>query len=325
MSDRILVTGGAGFIGSHTCKLLRSRGYEPVTFDNLSTGHEDAVRFGPFVRGDILEKSDLDRAFKEWQPTAIIHFAAFTNVGESVSSPGLYFRNNVVGLLTLLDAAVKAGVMKVVFSSSCATYGIPDNLPIRELSLQRPVNPYGETKLAGEWLLRDYDVSAGMKHVALRYFNACGADAEGELSERHDPETHLIPRALMAASGLISHLDLFGDDYPTPDGTCIRDYIHVEDLAEAHVRALEYLKTGSPSLGVNVGTGKGTSVSEILGSIARVTGKRVPVKITPRRAGDPPALYADIGLAREKLGFAALRSDIDNIVLTAMRSFGFSP
>jgi UDP-arabinose 4-epimerase len=260
----------------------------------------------------------------EWTPQAVIHFAAFAYVGESVAEPDRYYRNNVAGTLTLLEAMRLTGITDIVFSSSCATYGAPDELPIRETTAQRPINPYGETKLICERMLRDFTNAYGFRHVVLRYFNACGADRDGELSERHDPETHLIPRALMAASGRLKRIDLFGADYNTPDGTCIRDYIHVEDLADGHVRALEYIGSNQQALSVNLGSGKGASVIEILADVQRVTGKEVPKRTLPRRAGDPAALYADVSLAQEKLGFQTRFSDIETIIRTAARSFGFA-
>lgn len=318
----ILVTGGAGFIGSQTCKLLARMGYLPVVFDNLSTGHRDSVRFGPFMHGDILDRSALDHAITQWAPKAVIHFAACAYVGESVEAPHKYYRNNVIGLLTLMEAIKQGCVDQVVFSSSCATYGVPDRLPITETTPQKPINPYGETKLIGEHILRDFTAAFGIRHVALRYFNACGADSDGELTERHDPETHLIPRALMATSGRIPHLSVFGDDYDTPDGTCIRDYIHVEDLADGHVRALDYIEANAAPLQVNLGSGKGTSIKEALEAIERITSKKTPVRMSPRRAGDPAILFADASLAREKLGFQTRYSDMDTVIRSARASFG---
>jgi UDP-arabinose 4-epimerase len=319
---RILVTGAAGFIGSHTCKLLSTSGYLPIAYDNLSTGRRDAVRFGPFVQGDILDRAALDRALGEWRPEAVIHFAARASVADSFVAPDRYYRDNVVGLLNVLDAIRTAKVGKIVFSSSCATYGVPDRLPIVETCPQAPVNPYGETKLIGERLIRDYGRAFGVKYVVLRYFNASGADREGELRERHDPETHLVPRALMAAAGTISHLDVFGDDYDTPDGTCIRDYIHVEDLADGHVRALAYLDANEEPLQVNLGSGKGTSIRDILTTVEAITCRKVRVRFSPRRDGDPAALYADPAKAKSRLDFITRCSDIETIVGTAMKSFG---
>lgn len=321
---KVLVTGGAGFIGSHTCKLLGKAGFEPVVYDNLVTGNLSSVRWGPFVHGDILDTGHLARTLALHKPQAVIHFAAAAYVGESVEDPSKYYRNNVSGTLSLLDACRQAAVEQVIFSSSCAVYGVPDILPIRENTPKAPINPYGRTKLIGEHMLNDFAAAYGLRHVALRYFNASGADPEGELGEWHDPETHLIPKAMMAAQGLAAHLPIFGDDYDTADGTCVRDYIHVTDLARAHVMALEHLGRGGGNLSVNIGTGTGTSIREILGAIARVTGRQVPVTMHPRRAGDPPSLYADPGLAREMFGFVPQYSDLDTIVRTAAPFFGLS-
>lgn len=318
----VLVAGGAGFIGSHTAKLLARQGYTPVVYDNLSTGHRASVRWGEFVEGDILDTDRLAAAIASSNPVAVIHFAASAYVGESVTDPEKYYRNNVSGTQSLLEACRKAGTRNVIFSSSCATYGIPEQLPIREGEAQHPINPYGRTKLIAEHMLADYAAAYGLNYVALRYFNASGADLEGELREVHDPETHLIPRALMAAVGRIDFLEVYGDDYQTPDGTCIRDYIHVADLARAHVLAVEYLVNGGSNLAVNLGSGRGTSINEILEAISRLTGRNVPVARCARRAGDPPALYADPTLAVETLGFQTLYSDLDTIIRTAAPSFG---
>ncbi|EHK58674.1 UDP-glucose 4-epimerase GalE [Allomesorhizobium alhagi] len=319
---RILVAGGAGYIGSHTAKLLAKRGFEPVVYDNLSTGNRSAVRWGPFVHGDILDTAHFARTIGRHKPLAVIHFAASAYVGESVEDPAKYYRNNVSGTQSLLDACLAGGVDKIIFSSSCATYGVPALLPIREETPQRPINPYGRTKLIAEHMLHDYAAAGGLRYVALRYFNACGADPEGELGEWHDPETHLVPRALLAAAGGIPCLDIFGDDYETEDGTCVRDYIHVTDLARAHIMALEYLVGGGRSLALNLGTGRGSSIREVLDTVNRLTGRAVPIRINPRRAGDPPILYADPGLARKTLGFQPEYSDLDTIVRTAAPFFG---
>lgn len=317
----ILVTGGAGYIGSHTCKALAAEGYAPVVLDNLVVGHRDAVRWGPCIEGDVLDTATVADAIKTHRVEAVIHFAAFAYVGESVLEPAKYYRNNVAGTLSLLDACRGERVDKVVFSSSCATYGIPDSLPITESAPQRPINPYGRTKLIVEQVLADYANAYGSRYAALRYFNAAGADPDGELGERHDPETHLIPLAILAAAGRREALEVFGDDYDTPDGTCIRDYVHVTDLARAHVLALRHLLDGGDSLAVNLGSGNGTSIREVIAAVERVTGRKVPHTIRPRRPGDPPALYADPQLAREKLGFATELSDIDTIVQTAAAFF----
>jgi UDP-arabinose 4-epimerase len=319
---RILVTGGAGYIGSHTAKLLRLEGLEPVVYDNLTTGNRSSVRWGPFVQGDILDAVRLRDVIEHYQPDAVVHFAASAYVGESVADPAKYYRNNVRGTLSLLDACRQVGLNKIIFSSSCATYGVPEVLPIDEATPQVPINPYGKTKLMVEHVLADYAAAFGLNYVSLRYFNACGADPEGDLGEWHDPETHLIPRALMAAAGRIPHLEVFGEDYETPDGTCIRDYIHVADLARAHVLAYEHLVKGGKNLALNLGTGRGFSIREVLRMIGEVTGRDVPVLFLPRRAGDPPALYADASLAYQTLGFLPQHSELATIVRTAAPFFG---
>jgi UDP-arabinose 4-epimerase len=320
----VMVTGGAGFIGSHACKQLSAEGFHPVVFDNLSTGHRAAVRWGPLVEGDVLDTAALAAALQRHEVAGIVHFAASAYVGESVTDPGKYYRNNVAGTLSVLEAALVSGVAGIVFSSSCATYGAPATLPIREDTPQAPINPYGRTKLVGEQMLRDYEAAHGLRHVILRYFNACGADPDGELGEFHDPETHLVPRALMAAGGRIAHLDVFGTDYATEDGTCVRDYVHVTDLAGAHVGAVRYLLAGGRSISLNLGAGRGASIRDIIASIESNTGRRVPVIERPRRAGDPPILVADNELARKTIGFATARSDIDTIIRTAAPFFGLA-
>jgi len=319
---RILVTGGAGYIGSHTAKLLRLEGLEPVVYDNLTTGNRSSVRWGPFVQGDILDAVRLADVLAHYLPDAVVHFAASAYVGESVADPAKYYRNNVRGTLSLLDACRQVGLNKVIFSSSCATYGVPEVLPIDEATPQAPISPYGRTKLIAEHVLADFAAAFGLNYVSLRYFNACGADPEGDLGEWHDPETHLIPRALMAAAGKIPHLEVFGEDYDTPDGTCIRDYIHVTDLARAHVLAYEHLVRGGQNLAVNLGTGRGFSIREVLRMVGEVTGRDVPVVFRPRRAGDPPVLYADASLAYQTLGFLPQHSDLKTIVRTAAPFFG---
>jgi len=318
----VLVVGGAGFIGSHTAKLLAGQGYDPVVYDNLSTGSAASVRWGPLVEGDILETDRLIATIEAFDPVAVIHFAASAYVGESVENPAKYYRNNVNGTQSLLEACRRTSSPPVIFSSSCATYGVPDHLPIREGEAQHPINPYGRTKLIAEQMLADYATAYGLRYVALRYFNACGADLDGELGEAHDPETHLIPRAMLAAARFIDFLEVYGNDYDTPDGTCIRDYIHVIDLARAHVLAVEHLIRGGGNLAVNLGTGRGTSIKEILDAIGRLTGRQVPVALRARRAGDPPILYADPALAAETLGFRAQHSDLDTIIRTAAPFFG---
>jgi UDP-arabinose 4-epimerase len=318
----VLVTGGAGFIGSHTCKQLFHNGFAPLVIDDLRTGNRRSVKWGALVTGDVLDTATLTQILRDAKPRALIHFAASAYVGESVVDPAKYYRNNVGGMLSVLEACRAADVDKVIFSSSCATYGIPETLPITEATVQAPINPYGRTKLIGENVLEDYAAAYGIKYVALRYFNACGADPEGELGEWHDPETHIIPRALMAASGKIVSLEIFGQDYDTADGTCIRDYVHVSDLARAHVLATQHLLAGGKNLKLNLGTGRGSSIRDVLSSVQRTTAHRVPITILPRRAGDPPALYADARLADEILGFVAELSDLDTIVRTAAPFFG---
>lgn len=319
---KVLVTGGAGFIGSHTCKALAAQVDELVVIDNLSTGHADAVRWGHLVNADIRNVDAVTATLENYGIDTVIHFAALAYVGDSVRHPGQYYNNNVGGMISLLDACRRAQVEQFIFSSSCATYGIPAILPITENTPQQPINPYGRTKLVGEQMLRDHSAATGMRHVILRYFNACGCDPAGVLSERHDPETHLIPLALMAASGRAPALNVFGTDYDTPDGTCIRDYIHVSDLAVGHAKALKYLNRDGANISVNLGCGTGLSVSEILQAVARVTNVRVPVNFVDRRPGDPPTLLADVTLAREILDFTAAMSDIDSIIRHAAPSFG---
>jgi UDP-arabinose 4-epimerase len=318
MPHSILVTGGAGYVGSHACKALAKAGYTPVVFDNLSRGHRAAVRWGPLVTGELSDRAALVAAMHQHSVTAIMHFAAFAYVGESVADPELYYRNNVSGTLNLLGAMREAGIGSIVFSSTCAVYGEPDEIPMRENVSLAPVNPYGETKLAIERALKWYAGAYGIRYAALRYFNAAGADPEGEIGENHDPETHVIPLAIRAALGQAGPISVFGTDYPTADGSAIRDYIHVTDLADAHVRALGYLDQGGASAAINLGTGSGTSVLELIGSIERVSGRKVPRNLAPRRAGDPPALVADPSLAARLLGWRAPHSDIDTIVRTAL-------
>lgn len=319
MSSTVLVTGGAGYIGSHACKALARAGFRPIAYDNLVYGHADAVKWGPLVDGDIADGPRLRAVLSAERVVAVMHFAAFAYVGESMSDPAKYFRNNTVGTLTLLDSMRDVGVDRIVFSSTCATYGIPGEVPISESTPQRPVNPYGESKLMVERVLEWYDQAYETKSVCLRYFNAAGADLDGEIGESHDPETHLIPLAIKASLGQAPALRVFGTDYPTPDGTAMRDFIHVEDLADAHVRALRHLLHGGQSLKLNLGTGKGHTVREVVRAVERATGRPVPVIEAPRRAGDPPALVADASQARLKLDWVPTRSDLDTIVTSAVR------
>ncbi|MGL5008848.1 MAG: UDP-glucose 4-epimerase GalE [Paracoccaceae bacterium] len=321
MKTAVLVTGGAGFIGSHTCKALSENGFLPVTLDNLITGHEDAVRFGPLVQADVRDAAAVEAALRGHNISAVLHFAASAYVGDSMRAPLFYYDNNVGGMTGLLRGCAAAGVDRIVLSSSCATYGVPDTLPIREESAQNPINPYGRTKLICEMMLRDQAVASDLRFAALRYFNAAGADPGGELGEKHAPETHLIPLALRAVAGGAA-LSVFGTDYATPDGTCIRDYIHVADLARAHVLALRHLLGGGASLAVNLGTGTGISVREIIGAIEDMTGRAMPVVYGPRRAGDPPVLVADPAMAVRVLGFRTERSGLADILRDAAPWFG---
>ncbi len=321
-NNTVLVTGGAGYIGSHCCKLLAANGFVPVVYDNFSTGNRKAVKWGPLVEGDVCDEKALLAALQNHKPCAVLHFAASAYVGESVTNPAKYYHNNISGMMTLLDCCRSANVNRIVFSSSCATYGIPDTLPITEATPQRPINPYGRTKLICEGMLQDYSHAYGIRFVALRYFNAAGADPEAQLGEWHTPETHLIPRAIMAAAAQAGPLEIFGDDYPTADGTCIRDYIHVSDLAEAHLSALQHLLTGGPNLFANLGTGSGHSILDVLTTIKKVTGKEVPMAVMPRRPGDPPVLVASANMARQTLGFVPRFSDLETIVATASPFFG---
>jgi len=318
MSQSVLVTGGAGYIGSHACKALARAGYVPVTYDNLSRGHRHAVRWGPLVEGDIADRETVTATLKAHQISAVMHFAAFAYVGESGTDPALYYNNNVRGTLALLDAMLAAGAKHMVFSSTCATYGLPDTVPIVETMLQRPVNAYGETKLTIERTLYWYGLAYGLRSVALRYFNAAGCDRDGEIGENHDPETHLIPLVLRAALGSGPPVSIFGTDYPTPDGTAVRDYIHVDDLANAHVRALDYLAGGGADAALNLATGRGYSVREVIAAAGEAVGHAVPYRETPRRPGDPPALIADPSLAATVLGWRAECSDLPTIIRTAL-------
>lgn len=316
---KVLVTGGAGYIGSHTCKALAKAGHEPVIYDNLVYGHKWAVKWGPLETGDILDRARLDSVLEKYQPEAVIHFAAFTYVGESVSDPGKYYRNNVTGSLTLLEAMRDKGIAKVVFSSTAAVYGIPETPVISETTPRKPINPYGESKLVVEHMLRDFGFAHGLAWTALRYFNAAGADPDGEIGEDHNPETHLIPLVLKALTGERDSITVFGTDYDTPDGTCIRDYIHVTDLADAHVKALDALARGGESGPYNLGNGTGFSVREVIDTAHKVTKREVPVKLGGRRPGDPAILVSDASLAQRKLGWQPAIRELEDIVNTAWR------
>ncbi len=305
---RILVTGGAGYIGAHGCKALREAGHEPVVFDNFSTGWRQAVKFGEAIEGDLLDPASVADAFARVRPEGVMHFAALSNVGESMADPGLYWRTNVGGSLNLLCAMRDAGVGSIVFSSTAATYGEPEEDPITETAPQRPINPYGASKLAVERMLEDFERAHGIRSIAFRYFNVAGADPERQVGEHHVPETHLIPNVLDAVAGAREALTMNGDDYPTPDGTCIRDYVHVMDLAEAHVLGTEWLLAGKESLRLNLGTGSGFSIRQVVDATREVVGEDVPMTVGPRRPGDPARLVCDGTRAREVLGWAPARS-----------------
>ena len=319
MTGKVLVTGGAGYIGSHACKALAEAGYTPVTYDNLSIGNRWAVRWGPLEIGDVRDGVQLGVVIRRHRPVGVLHFAALALVGESMSDPGLYYRMNVGGAQAVADAALAGGVGALVFSSTCAVYGTPARLPITEATPKAPINPYGASKLMAERLLEDYDMAHGLRFAALRYFNAAGADPEVEIGEARAVETHLVPLAIDAVLGRRPPLKVLGTDYPTPDGTAIRDYIHVSDLALAHVRALDRLLGGAPSFTCNLGTGSGQSIRQVLRSIARIAGREVPHETAPRRPGDPAELVADTALSRQLLGSGLTpRSDLDSIISTAL-------
>ncbi len=320
MARPVLVTGGAGFVGSHAAKALAAAGYLPVVFDNLEHGNRWAVRWGPLEEGDILDAARLEAVMRRWRPEAVLHFAGLISVGESVEKPDLYYRSNVQGSLNLVEAMRAAGVGRVVFSSTAAVYGATDTVPIPESAPLQPVNPYGAGKAMVEAILADCGVAYGIRSVSLRYFNAAGADPDGETGEAHDPETHLIPLALDALAGRRGALTLYGEDYDTPDGTCERDYIHVTDLADAHVKALDYMVRPDARVtdAFNLGTGTGYTVRQVLNAIGRVAGKQVPFRIGPRRPGDPARLVADPTRARAMLGWTPGHSDIETIVRTAL-------
>jgi UDP-glucose 4-epimerase len=315
----ILVTGGAGYIGSHACKALAAAGYQPVTYDNLVTGWQDAVKFGPFEQGDLMDRARLDAVFAKWQPIAVMHFAALSQVGDAVRDPGTYWRNNVSGSLSLIEATIAAGCKNFVFSSTCATYGDHDGVMLDEDTPQTPLNAYGASKRAIEDMLRDFEVSHGLKHVIFRYFNVAGADPDGEVGEFHRPETHLIPLMLDAIDGKRPALTLNGTDYPTPDGTCIRDYVHVMDLVDAHILGLKWLADAKPSRVFCLGTGSGFSVREVVDQSRHVTNKAVPMTEGPRRPGDAVRLVSGSERALSELGWTPNRSTMNQMIADAWR------
>lgn len=315
----ILVTGGAGYIGSHACLKLKERGHHPVAYDNLVYGHSESALDWDLVTGDLADDERLRGVFKKYDFQAVMHFAAYAYVGESVSDPQKYYENNVCSGLNLLRVMLENGVKNIIFSSTCATYGNPESNLIDENHGQHPINPYGESKLFFEKILKRYGEAYGLKSVSLRYFNAAGADSEGRIGESHAPETHLIPLILKAAKGEMEHLSVFGEDYETPDGTCIRDYIHVNDLADAHILALDRFKSDELTAAFNLGNGKGFSVKEVIRCAEKVTGLKVPFKVVDRREGDPARLVAAAGLAREVLGWKPQYADLEKIIDTAWK------
>jgi UDP-glucose-4-epimerase GalE len=314
----ILVTGGAGYVGSHACKALAARGHLPITYDNLSRGNRWAVKWGPFEKGNIADARQVRMVLEKYQPIALMHFAAYAYVGESVEQPLLYYRNNFAGTLALLQTVIDFRRMPVVFSSSCATYGVPEHVPIRENHPQRPINAYGHSKLFVERLLADLNFACGLPWIALRYFNAAGGDPDAEIGEAHDPETHLIPLVL-AAARTGAPVRIFGKDYDTLDGTCVRDYIHVSDIADAHVRALDYLLEGGDSCALNLANSRGYSIKEVIATAEKVCGRNVPLETAGRRPGDPPILIGDAGLARAVLGWRPVHSDLETQIQHAWK------
>lgn len=319
MSNFVFVSGGAGYIGSHACKALKKSGYVPITFDNLNTGWQDAVKFGPFEKGDLLNRQDIDRVFKKYSPIAVMHFAALSQVGESILKPGLYWKNNLVGSLNLIQTAVDHDCMNFVFSSTCATYGDQDNVVLEESSPQNPINAYGASKRAIENILFDFEITYGLKHVIFRYFNVAGADPDAEIGEFHKPETHLIPLILDVIDGRTDELKVFGTDYDTPDGTCIRDYVHVCDLVDAHVLGLKWLQNHNQSRVFNLGSGDGFSVREVIDEVKKVTNCSVPYTECLRRPGDCAKLVSGSKLAKSDLGWSSDRSNLKQMILDAWR------
>jgi UDP-glucose-4-epimerase GalE len=315
----ILVTGGAGYIGSHTCKALKENGFTPIVFDNLSTGHLDFIKWGPFVKGDLLNIADIEKAFLDYEISAVMHFAAKAIVSESMKSPNIYYQNNFIGAFNLIESMRKAGVKHFVFSSTCATYGDPEFIPLTESHPLNPISPYGYSKLMVEKLLHDYKRSYDISSASLRYFNAAGADLFQEIGEKHFPETHLIPLVIDTALNIYDHFKVFGTDFKTKDGSAIRDFIHVDDLADAHIRALLYLFENNKNLTVNLGTGCGFSVYEIIDAIKKYSKKEIIVKKTDKRFGDPPILIADNKKAKEYLGWELKHSNIETIIESAWK------
>jgi UDP-glucose 4-epimerase len=312
----ILVTGGAGYIGSHTCLALTEKGHTPVVYDNLVNGHREFVQWGPFEQGDVRDRARLEQVIQSYKPEAIVHFAGLIEVAESVANPIAFFDNNVSGSVTLFATALEAGIDKIVFSSTCATYGIPQEIPMRESHPQSPISPYGTSKLLVERILNDLDTYQNMRSVILRYFNAAGADVKGRIGEWHNPESHVIPIAIDVARGKRSLFKIYGSNYPTIDGTCIRDFIHVADLADAHARSIDYLLGGGTSIALNLGTGQGTSVKQLVQAIERISNTRLPTELAARRQGDPPELVADNTKAKAILRWQPIHG-LEDIVKSA--------
>ena len=319
MSLNILVTGGAGYIGSHVCKSLKNNGFNPVVYDNLIYGHKWSVKWGDFIQGDLLDREFIFEVFDKYNFFAVIHLAAFAYVGESVQKPAKYYRNNIVGAINLLDAMHQNDVKNIIFSSTCSTYGIPENIPMKESHIQNPINPYGYSKLVVEKLIKDYYKAYNFKYIVLRYFNVAGADPEAEIGESHDPETHLIPLVIKAAFDKNYILKVYGDNYKTSDGSAVRDYIHVSDLAFAHTQSLMKIKTSNESCCLNLGTGSGLSVMQIIKNVEAVSNKKVKYKIMPRREGDPSVLIADSSQAIKEIGLSPKYSDISKIIETSIK------
>jgi UDP-arabinose 4-epimerase len=318
-SKYILVTGGAGYIGAHACKALAGAGFTPVVYDNLIYGHRRSVKWGPLEEGDITDRVRLESVMRRYNPAAVMHFAAYTYVGESVKKPSKFYHNNVGGSMTLLECMRKCGIDKMIFSSTCATYGMPEKIPIPENHLRNPINPYGRSKLIIEWMLEDFAAAYDMRYMSLRYFNAAGADPDAEIGEDHDPETHLIPLILDVAGGKKAQIEIFGTDYDTPDGTCIRDYIHVTDLADAHLLAMEYLFSIGKSDVFNLGNGNGFSVREVIAAAQKITGCDIPSIESDRRPGDPPVLIGSSDKIKNTLGWRPVYQDPEVIIETAWR------
>ncbi|WP_246565120.1 UDP-glucose 4-epimerase GalE [Ancylobacter sonchi] len=317
----ILVTGGAGYIGSHCCKALKTAGYNPISYDNLSTGWARSVKYGPLENGDLRDRARLDETFSRWKPKAVMHFAALSQVGEAVKNPGKYWRDNILSSLTLIEAAVHAECFDFIFSSTCATYGDQDGVLLAEDSPQSPINAYGASKRAIEDMLRDFGNAHGLRSVIFRYFNVAGADPDAECGEFHDPETHLIPIILEVASGERSTLTVFGEDYPTPDGTCIRDFVHVSDLVDAHILGLKWLEAGKGNRIFCLGSGKGFSVREVIERARRLTNRPIPVEIGPRRRGDAAKLVLGSARATVELGWEPKRSSLELMISDAWQAY----